>query len=413
MRLIRPALLLTAACAGLALRGAAPFDENAINPAAGARLAAAPDPLPSSGERITPRVHAVKVISHQRGYYHGWATVTASRTGRLFLVYSGGRDYHVCPFGRLDLMVSDDGGESWSWPRTLVDSLSDDRDSGIVETKSGVLLASFYTSIAYQRHLNNPARLLAKVYGTELDAQLDRWRLAETGATQQERQSDVGRWLVRSTDGGRTWSARYAAPGYCPHGPIALQDGRVFYAAGDGKKSAAWSSSDDGLTWTHLADLPVRAGELHSVEAADGTLLVHVRDKRETPQGVVQDTLQTRSTDGGRTWSKALWLAAGYPSHLLRLRDGTLLATYGSRTPPLGIRAKASRDHGTSWSEEFLLTTDAPNWDLGYPSTVERADGQLVTIWYEAPADDRHAQLRQARWEMPLRPQGRGAKSEE
>lgn len=376
--------------------------EAAVNSAAIAAGAAAVAEVPTSDRAVRLTRPALKVISQQSQYYHGWPTVAARKDGSLVLIYSGGREYHVCPFGRIETMISLDGGETWSWPRILMDSLTDDRDSGIVETKSGVLLASFFTSVAYQQHLNAPERLLAKTFGAELDATLARWRLAEHGATQEERKADVGHWLMRSTDGGRTWSARTKAPGYCPHGPIALRDGRVFYAAADGRKAAAWVSADEGISWQHLADLPTRAGELHSVEAADGTLVVHVRDKVVTSSGTAQRTLQTESRDGGRTWSTARFVAHGYPSHLLRLRDGTLVCTYGSRTAPLGIRLKVSSDHGRSWSREVLLTDDAPNWDLGYPSTAELADGGLVTVWYETPANTHRAVLRQAKWRLPL-----------
>jgi sialidase-1 len=356
--------------------------------------------IPTSNETVTIAKPTVRKISHQDSLYHGWATVAAGRDGALFLVFSGGREYHVCPFGRVDLMISKDGGESWSWPRTVADSLTDDRDTGICVTGSGVLLASFYTSIAYQQHMNAPERLLASVFGAELNATLARWKAAELGATPAERKADVGHWLIQSTDQGRTWTARYKAPGYNPHGPVALADGRVFYAASDGKKAAAWISADDGLTWSHAGDLPTRAGELHAIEAGDGTLLVQVRDKLATNNGVKQRTLQTESRDGGKTWSKQRFVTDGYPPHLVRLKDNTLVLTYGSRTAPLGMRAMISRDHGQSWSREFLLTDDAPNWDLGYPSTAQLPDGSLVTVWYEAPANRHYAALRQAKWRL-------------
>lgn len=383
-------------------RAQVPPTEAAINgtPATTATVTADVPRIPRSGETVKIAKPATKIISHQANLYHGWASVAASRAGELFLAYSGGREYHVCPFGRVDFMVSKDGGANWSWPRTIADSLTDDRDTGICVTKSGVLLASFYTSIAYQQHLNAPERLLASVFGAGLEASLARWRSAESSATQDERRADMGHWLMRSTDRGRTWSGRYKAPGYNPHGPIALADGRVFYAAADGKKSAAWISADDGLTWTHLSDIPVRAGELHAAEAGDGTLLVHVRDKLATSSGTKQRTLQTESRDGGKTWSPQRFVTDGYPPHLLRLKDNTLVLTYGSRSAPLGIRAKISRDHGRSWSEEFFITDDAPNWDLGYPSTAQVPDGSLVTVWYEAPATSHFAALRQAKWKL-------------
>ncbi len=107
-----------------------------------------------------------------------------------------------------------------------------------------------------------------------------------------------------------------------------------------------------------------------------------------------------RSTDGGVNWSKKQKVAMGYPSHLLRLKDGTLLMTYGWRKEPYGIRGRSSTDHGRSWSDEFILSDDAANWDVGYPSSVELQDGTLLTVWYEAPEDSHKAALRQSRWRL-------------
>ena len=74
---------------------------------------------------------------------------------------------------------------------------------------------------------------------------------------------------------------------------------------------------------------------------------------------------------------------------------------YGWRKAPYGIRGKHSRDHGRTWSDEFILTDDATNWDLGYPSTVELADGSLLSVWYETPKGTHTGALRQARWQLP------------
>ena len=45
-----------------------------------------------------------------------------------------------------------------------------------------------------------------------------------------------------------------------------------------------------------------------------------------------------------------------------------------------------------------MISSDGITWDLGYPSTVELADGTLLTAWYESMKDYPHAVLRQARW---------------
>lgn len=352
--------------------------------------------------QTAPAIHVVetKIISQQPQFYHGWPTLARRANGDLVLVCSGGRDYHVCPFGRLEMMISRDGGTNWTRPRVLTDSAIDDRDSGVLETSRGTLLATFFNSFAYQQHMNQPERLLTATFGKETPAMLQRWKLTDAATTQEQKQAETGHWMLRSTDGGLNWSPRYRVPGYSPHGPVNLLDGRLFYATSNGKQAVAHVSADDGLTWQAIAELPVRAGELHAIQAADGTLIVQVRDKLVTAGKTVQNTSQIVSTDGGKTWSDRVKVADGYPSHLLRLRNGTLLMTYGWRVAPFGIRGKISTDHGRSWSQEFVLTKDAASWDLGYPSSVELADGTLLTVWYEAPKDSHKAVLKQARWTL-------------
>jgi len=88
----------------------------------------------------------------------------------------------------------------------------------------------------------------------------------------------------------------------------------------------------------------------------------------------------------------------GLPSHLLRLRDGRLVMTYGYRRKPFGNQARLSTDGGRTWSAPITLSDDGMGGDLGYPSTVELADGTLLSVWYELMKDVRGAVLRQARW---------------
>lgn len=359
--------------------------------------------LPLALHAQTPaavKVAEVKTISQLPQFYHGWPTLTRRANGDLIVVYSGGREYHVCPFGRQEMITSRDNGQTWTLPRVLADSTIDDRDSGIVETSNGTLIATMFNSFTYQIHMNNPARLLNGTFGDETPAMLKRWHTIDDATTQQQKEAETGYWMLRSSDGGLNWSPRYRVPGYSPHGPVNLLDGRLFYATSNGKKAIAHVSADDGLTWAALSEMPVRAGELHAVQAANGTIIVQVRDKLSTPAGTAQNTSQILSTDGGRTWTEKQIVADGYPSHLLRLRDGTLLMTYTWRLEPFGIRGKISRDHGTSWSSEFILTQDAASWDLGYPSSVELADTSLLTVWYEAPKDSHKAVLRQAHWSL-------------
>ena len=205
----------------------------------------------------------------------------------------------------------------------------------------------------------------------------------------------------------RTWSARYSSIVNSPHGPIQLADGRLLYAGKElwtgQKRTGVAESTDDGVTWRWLADIAPRPGdasaeyhELHAVETRDGRIVVHIRNHNRPNAG---ETLQTESADGGKTWSVPRSIGVwGLPSFLTRLRDGRLLMTYGHRRPPFGNQARFSADQGRTWSEPFVISGDGAGGDLGYPSTVELADGSFVTVWYEVMKGSPRSVLRQARW---------------
>lgn len=355
-----------------------------------------------------------KVISQQPEYYHGWPTVARRANGELWVSWSGGREAHVCPFGQVHAMTSRDDGKTWTWPRVLLDGAIDDRDSGVLETSKGTLLVTTFTSLAYESYLEKQAAFAElKPKGWETKAmqpeQLARWNAAHNRLNADERKAELGEWLLRSTDGGLTWSNRLPTVVNSPHGPTQLKDGRLLYAGkqlwSDDKKIGVSESRDDGLTWQWLAEIPARPSddatksyhELHAVEAADGTIIVHIRNHNPVDAG---GTLQTESKDGGKSWSVPHAVTFGLPSHLLRLRDGRLLMTYGHRRPLFGNQARISKDHGATWSEPMILSGDGKGGDLGYPSTVELADGSLLTVWYESMKETKQAVLRQAKWKI-------------
>lgn len=355
-----------------------------------------------------------KVISHQPEYYHGWPTLTRRKNGELWVSWSGGRAAHVCPFGQVHAMSSKDDGHTWTWPRVLLDGAIDDLDSGVMETDKGTLIVTTFTSLAYESYLEKGQRMSAlgqdgwqtKGFG---EADLSKWTACHNRLTAEERKAELGQWLIRSEDGGMSWGARVPTIVNSPHGPIQLKDGRLLYAGkklwSDDSKIGVCESKDDGKTWQWLAEIPTREGdevaqgyhELHAVEAADGRIIAQIRNHNAANAG---STLQSESHDGGKSWNIPRPITFGLPSHLLRLRDGRLLMTYGHRRSPFGNQARMSTDHGQTWSEPMVLSGDGIGGDLGYPSTVELADGSLLTVWYETMKEPKLAVLRQARWEL-------------
>jgi hypothetical protein len=301
-------------------------------------------------------------------------------------------------------MRSRDEGRTWSWPEVVLDGPIDDRDAGVLETARGTLLATSFTSLAYEPMLNK-----AESEGDWSTARVSNWRAAHERVDAEQRAAALGVWMIRSSDHGVTWSGRYDCLVNSPHGPIQLADGRLLYAGKElyrqPNRVGVCESTDDGVSWRWLADIPTRDGdnhqeyhELHTVEAADGSLVVQIRNHNQRNS---REILQSRSTDGGHTWSTPVAIGVwGLPSHLLRLRDGRLLMSYGHRRPPLGNQARVSNNHGQTWSEPIAISSDGTSSDLGYPSTVELSDGALLTIWYERLEKSPFAQLRQARWRL-------------
>lgn len=350
-----------------------------------------------------------RIISWKPPLYHGWPTLIRRTSGELLLTFSGGRESHVCPFGRLEMMRSKDGGQTWGWPQVLYDGPIDDRDAGICETQAGTLLATTFTSLAYEDLLKKSEGKKPGEAGAFTEVQTREWLAAHNRLSKEERARELGCWMIRSSDGGATWSARYRVPVDSPHGPTPLKNGRVLYCGvalwDQPRRVGVCESIDDGVTWNWLADIPVRPGddsrnyhELHAVEAVNGRIVCQIRNHNSAN---AQETLQCESVDGGRTWSVPRAIGVwGLPSHLLRLTDGRLLMSYGHRRAPLGNMCRLSSDHGQSWSEPMLISGDGSSGDLGYPSTVQVDNNTFVTVWYEKLSTSPLAQLRQARWRL-------------
>tara|TARA_B100001964_G_C14038151_1_gene511402 strand:- start:70 stop:276 length:207 start_codon:yes stop_codon:yes gene_type:complete len=52
--------------------------------------------------------------------------------------------------------------------------------------------------------------------------------------------------------------------------------------------------------------------------------------------------------------------------------------------------ARLSEDDGARWGEEIVLRDDAGTSGLGYPRSVQRPDGKILTVYYynDPPQDN-------------------------
>ena len=213
--------------------------------------------------------------------------------------------------------------------------------------------------------------------------------------------------ICRSDDGGKTWTrTEMKLPTQIdylvPFGNvIKLPAGRLAVScysldADDIDRNTSWMffSDDDGRTWGNARPIGTdNYNETALLHLGDGKLLAAIRTITWGKKQEMEHLEMFASDDGGQTW-----VCRGPVSmpkqHLLRLQDGSILMTYGSRlSGAAGIHARLSRDEGLTWDAPRVLfstpthisnsTIDrGGHVDHGYPSSVQLDDGTIVTAYY-------------------------------
>lgn len=213
-------------------------------------------------------------------------------------------------------------------------------------------------------------------------------------------------WFYLSTDRAHTWQGPFSLPLFGQTGIEArtdaiingAQDCMLFVTAADekgeeGKGVLLARTTDGGQTFQLVSWVAVsETDELimpSSVRLDERTIVTAIRcsvregEFEETPTWI--DLYA--STDNGATFHHRARPvpnagSGGNPPALIQLHDGRLCLTYGYRAAPFGIQARLSEDGGQSWGNVIHLRDDGACSDLGYPRTIQRADGVLVTTYY-------------------------------
>jgi len=342
--------------------------------------------------------------------YFAWPSVARLDDGTLAAVCSGFRLRHICPFGKAVISYSRDDGKTWTRPAVVIDTPLDDRDSGICVDGKRVIVTSFNNTPENQRAWldgnikkgdRSPSlKLMEAYFGLYPENVCEKY---------------LGSTYKISRDGGYTFGEIKKSPVTSPHGPFVANDGRVIWVGrvfvSDQEKNAsdiALAEMDENENFVIKALIAPSVDkfgvgfscEPHAIELPDGRIIVAIRVQRfdEHPLFTVYIC---ESSDGGKTFTEPRMLIdrlAGSPPHLLLHSSGALVMSYACRNGNMGVRAIISRDGGRTFGEEIKLTENAPSNDLGYPSTVERRDGTLLTVWYERESDV--AVIKQIVWEI-------------
>lgn len=281
--------------------------------------------------------------------------------GRLLVVYHYA-DAHTRANGAIRAVTSDDNGQTWSEPYTVVQNDYDNRDPKVMQLRDGtVLLTSFRTD----------------------------WSTSSAGV-------NLGTFVFRSTDGGRTFpeSTRIdsAQSGAWEHAPaVELPNGDVIQPLyGSGARVAR--STDGGRTFLAANEKMVVPNtsafaryEPNVTLLSTGELVMLIRTYDQELGGEVDSAL-TRSFDGGHTWGPLE--STGLPTsshHQMLTKDGSVLLTYGNPEHAGRPTYAALIKHPSgSWSHYRQVPVYNSGWDdQANPTSVELPDGSFLSFGFD------------------------------
>ena len=156
--------------------------------------------------------------------YQAWPTVCRDEDGVLYVGASSHRMGHICPFGKNHMYISRDGGETWSLPVVINDTVMDDRDAGMTYLGGGKLMLTYFHQ-PMSLYFDNPDWL------AESAGDLKKGIVAATTeAWKRMPQEDTkGSFIRLSPDKGKSWGPAIQVPVSSPHGPMLLKNGKLFF----------------------------------------------------------------------------------------------------------------------------------------------------------------------------------------
>ena len=208
-----------------------------------------------------------------------------------------------------------------------------------------------------------------------------------------------------SQDRGEKWQGPFEFPGLGLKGipgrtnylVFGKRDALAFLTASkeNGREGRPFCArtKDGGVTWQFVSYIGPEPSGFAIMPAAvvlkDGGLLAAVRRREPARAGEAQrDWLDAyRSSDEGKSWQQLPPAVedtgrGGNPAAMVALPDGRVCLTYGYRSEPYSMRARISTDGGRSWSRDLFLRRRGKAPDLGYPRSVLRPDGKIVSVYY-------------------------------
>ncbi len=365
--------------------------------------------------KVLATIGRTVIIHKDRFAYNSHPSITTLDNGEWLAVFGNSRRWERLmhppsdPLFRHLMARTSDSGTTWEEPYFVPDfNWSGVECPGISQLNNGTVVLTQFRfgwyplGLARKRlatgeaiYLNLPDRDLG---GWTEDFTDDDWCRSKLSWAR----GYHGLYAHLSIDGGYTFEDTIkidCSPyrdGYTRTGVVELRDERIAYVVTEHHRPLPKGdiyilfSSTGGRSWDSpilvVSSSDCAFGEPDIAEVAPGEIYCILRTRN-----LGGYLYGCRSLDGGHSWSvPEATPMFGEPGHLLVLRDGRLLCTYGRRIAPFGIRACLSEDGGRTWEidQEIIVRDDLANSDLGYPTTIEYAPGRLFICYYGQEPDE-------------------------
>ena len=208
--------------------------------------------------------------------------------------------------------------------------------------------------------------------------------------------------LIRSNDGGKTWSKMERLPdgiyGPIKNKPIQLADGTIVSGVStehDGWRVHMELSTDNGKTWTATEALNTK-DEMDAIQPGLLTFGKTIRILCRSRQGQIATAT---SDDGGKSWSKMSLIDLPNPNSgidAVTLKDGRGLLVYNHTKrgrSPLNI---AVTKNGTDWKQ--VVTLENEPGEYSYPAIIQTSDGKVHVTYTWKRQRVKHVVLDASAW---------------
>ena len=270
---------------------------------------------------------------------------------------------HLGRFGEITIMISTNGLD-WYEKGIIKKENSDIRNPSVFILPNGEILVSAYKYNVYnEAGFSSPKKLSSP--------------------------ENLEPLLFFSKDNGETWKQKQHAfdniyteiDQFSPHGQMLFYKEKLLMPVYNKLGAFLLSSTNEGENWEIFSHIAKNTHEPSVVVTPNNNLTAVLRTAPGDQRGRL--SLISHYINNEWTTPTAITEPMQFPASLLTLSNNQILLTYSDRNiEHQRILAKLSSDNGQTWGPSVQISETFQNCDFGYPSTIEIAEGNLLTTFY-------------------------------